>query len=268
MTLSIWDNNSNVDNLLTIKDYLCHVSMKDIIDVNFIENEDNSGVYTSRDELLKRVNPQTQFILSIDDDIILPSEILSSLLALFKQDRSFGIIGPRTVFDEYPYETAHGAGFINWWIGSYSDLDSKTTMECDYVIGCCMLIKRSVVDDLGGFDRDYYTSHGEIDFCIKAKNMGYKILYCPDVAVRHRVAKGGTKTLERIYYLYRNKLFVIKKNFPIPQKWISLTLYSFFGLFKSVFESIYRNRVFSPQEINIIIKAFIDGWLNRAGKRV
>ena len=45
-------------------------------------------------------------------------------------------------------------------------------VECDYVIGCCMLIKKKVISDLKGFDRDYYTSHGEVDFCLRAKKKG------------------------------------------------------------------------------------------------
>ncbi len=268
MGLLIWDNDSHIENISTIKNYLDNLELMNNIDINYIKNKFNSGVYTSRDKLLQRIKSETQFILSIDDDIVLPSNILDTLLLLFQQNDSVGIVGPRTVFDHHPEKTAHGAGFVNWWFGNYSDLDTNKNLECDYVIGCCMLIKKSVIDDLGGFDRDYYTSHGEVDFCIKSKKMGYKILYCPDVIVRHRVEKGGTKTLERTYYLHRNKLFVIKKNSPIPQKWISLTLYFFFGFFKSALGSIYNNRKLKPQEINIIMKAYIDGWLNRTGKRI
>jgi hypothetical protein len=238
------------------------------IQVNLIENNDNYGVYTSRDELFKRISPEAEFALSIDDDVLLPPQLFKELFPVFQRDSSVGIIGPRTVFDFAPSETAHGAGIVNMWIGRYTDVDAREVMECDYVIGCCMLVRSNVIKELGGFDRDYYTSHGEIDFCLKAKAKGYKTLYYPGVRVRHRVERTGTRTPERTYYIFRNKLFVIKKNFPFFQRWMSLSLYLLLWLPKSVADSIVRNRSLDIREIKIILKAMVDGWLNRTGKRI
>lgn len=263
----IWDNNSRQESKDKVKQFLSNMTNEKPRQVEFIEHNDNYGVYSSRNELCKRVGSDAQFILSIDDDVILPSQFFEGLLPVFQEDSSVGIIGPRTVFDDDPSKTAHGAGLVNWWLGRYSDVDAKNVMECHYVIGCCMLIRRGVIDTIGGFDRDYYTSHGEVDFCLKAKKKGYKIIYYPDVVVRHRVDRGGTQTAERRYYLYRNKLFVIKKNAPIPQKWIALFLYSLFWLPKAIIDSFLRNKRIDSQEIMIISRAMADGWLNRTGPR-
>lgn len=264
----IWDNNSSLEGRKKIMGFLADISKEKMVQVEFIENSDNYGVYTSRDELFERAAPDAEFILSIDDDVILPSQLFTELLPLFEQDNSIGIIGPRTVYDSALSETAYSAGFVNWWLGHYSTKDARELLECDYVIGCCMLIKKSVIDEIGGFDHDYYTSHGEVDFCLKAKKKGYKVIYQPGVSVRHRVEKGGTKTLERLYYVFRNKLFVIKKNAPLPQKWISLALYFLFWLPKGILDSIIRNRGTNSQEIKTIFTGMMDGWLGRGGKRV
>jgi len=264
----IWDNNSSQESKNKVKNFLFKMTKEKPMRVEFIEHNDNYGVYTSRDELFRRVSPDAEFILSIDDDVLLPPQLFKELLPVFQRDNSIGIIGPRTVFDFAPFETAHGAGLVNLWFGRYTDVNAEKVMECDYVIGCCMLIKRDVLRETGGFDRDYYTSHGEVDFCLKAKTKGYKTLYYPGVKVRHRVERTGTKTPERTYYVFRNKLFVIKKNFPFPQRWISLTLYLLFWLPKSIVASIGRNKRFDIQEIRIILKAMVDGWINRKGRRM
>jgi len=268
LEIIIWDNNSRQDCKKRVKEFISSMIKENSIRIEFIEQNDNYGVYTSRDELFKRVSPNAKFVLSIDDDVILPSQLFIDLLPLFQQNNSIGVIGPRTVFDSNPSETAHGAGFINWWIGRYTTIDTNKMIECDYVIGCCMLIKKEVIDRVGGFDRDYYTSHGEVDFCAKAKMEGYKILYHPGISVRHRVDRGGTKTPERIYYVYRNKLLVIRKNAPRPQRWISLALYLFFWFPKGILESVLRNKRIRLNELRIIIRAMADGWLNRTGKRM
>jgi len=264
----IWDNNSNKDCKKRVKEFF-ETELKDYpFRLEFFENDSNYGVYTSRDELLRMVTPEAKYVLSIDDDVILPSNLLKDVLPLFSKDKSIGIIGPRIVYDDDPSETAHGAGFVNNCLGRYTTKDVQIVVECDYVIGCCMLIRKQLIDEIGSFDRNYYISHGEVDFCLRAKKKGYRVVYDPSVVVRHRVDKGGTRSLERMYYVYRNKLLVIKKNWPIPQKWIALFIYSFLAFPKAVINSILVNKKIDCREIKIIIIAMRDGWLNRFGKRV
>lgn len=265
LRLIIWDNNSSFESKKRLKDFLDQ--KKADVEYNLIEKNDNFGVYTSRDELLKNIGADTDFILSIDDDVILPTDLLAKCVPLLERDNTIAIIGPRTVYDSSPDETAHGAGFIKLLTGQYKTEDAESVVECDYVIGCCMLIKKEVIDEIGGFDSDYYTSHGEVDFCLRVKKGGYKVIYDPAVVVRHRVDKGGTRTLERIYYVYRNKLLVIKKNWPNPQKWIALLLYTVLWFPKAILDSIIINRSIKFAEIKTITSAMMDGWLNRFGKR-
>ena len=89
----IWDNNSQPESRNAVKDYLAQMPPIYSSLVEFIENSENYGVYTSRDELCKRVTSDTQFVLSIDDDVILPPNLLNELIHNFQHDSSIGIIG-------------------------------------------------------------------------------------------------------------------------------------------------------------------------------
>lgn len=263
----IWDNDSKQEYKDDVKNLIQKLGSSGL-NIRLIEHNENYGVYTTRDALLRLVHHESRFILSLDDDVILPALMIKKLVAHFAHDQKVGIIGPRIIYDEWPPETAHGAGFINRWLGRYVTEDAQFAIECDYVIGCCMLIRKQVIDKIGSFDRDYYTSHGEVDFCLRAKTKGYKVLYDPGVVVRHRVDKGGTRSLERIYYVYRNKLLVIKKNWPVPQKYFALFIYSFLWFPKAIIDSIILNRKIKFPELKTIIRAMIDGWFNRFGKRI
>jgi hypothetical protein len=266
MEVIIWDNGSTDGTQAEINGIFKEMEKDGCKRLKIIQSEENLGVYTSRDELFKRVNTDTDYVLSIDDDVFLPSDSLSILIKYLQDHSNAGIIGPRTVYDSSPKETAHGAGFVNLWIGKYSDVDASSSIECDYVIGCCMLIKKQVVSDLNGFDRDYYTSHGEVDFCLKAKKKGYKIFYDPSVIVRHNVARGGTRTLERIYYIYRNKLMVIRKNASLLQKVASFPLYTIFWIPKMIMDSILFHRGIKLDEWLVMLKAVRHVITNRVGK--
>lgn len=268
LELIIWDNSSLGESKARIREYLKLPETGVFSNIVYIESPENLGGFTSRDELIKKTSKSSEFILNIDDDVLLPENIFHELLSVFTRDNRIGIVGPRTVYADTPLETAHGAGFINWWLGKYSDIDAKESIECDYVIGCCMLIKRDVIDNISGFDRDYYTSHGEIDFCIRAKKAGFRVIYYPKVIVKHRVDRGGTRTLNRMYYIFRNKLLFIRKNAPFLQKCVCLTLYFFFWLPKILFHSLLTNKGVNKKELRIIFKAVFDGFIGKVGKQV
>ena len=262
----IWDNVSTDGTQGEINRIFAGMKKECWSGLNLIESKENLGVYTSRDEFFKSISPETDYVLSLDDDVFLPPDSLNTLLGVIRSNSEVGIVGPRTVYDMRPDMTAHGAGFVNLWIGRYRDIDASSLMECDYVIGCCMLIKKEVISDLKGFDRDYYTSHGEVDFCLRAKRKGYKIFYDTGIIVRHNVEIGGTKTLERIYYLYRNKLLVIRKNASPLQKMVCFPLYTIFWVPKMILDSIRFHRGIRLKEWQVMFKAARHAIINRVGK--
>lgn len=262
----VWDNGSNDGTQAEVSQIFKEMEQEGWKRLDMIQSAENMGVYTSRDELFKRIDPNVEYVLSLDDDVFLPCDCLTVLMRTLHQHSDAGIIGPRTVYDMNPNETAHGAGFVNLWLGRYSETDAGSLVECDYVIGCCMLIKSEVVSKLKGFDRDYYTSHGEVDFCLRAKKKGYKIFYDPGVIVRHNVTRGGTKTPERIYYLYRNKLLIIRKNASPLQKVTSLSLYTIFWIPKMIMDSILFHRSINLNEWLVMFKAVRHAIINRVGK--
>ena len=266
LEIIIWDNVSSDGTQGEINRIFADMKKEGWNGLNLIQSDRNLGVYTSRDELFKHIDPEADFILSIDDDVFLPKDSLTVLIKTLQSCPGAAIIGPRTVYESKQGETAHGAGFVDLWIGRYRDVDADTLIECDYVIGCCMLIKKEVISGLKGFDRDYYTSHGEVDFCLRAKKNGYKIFYNPSIIVRHNVEVGGTKTLERIYYLYRNKLLVIRKNASLLQKIITFSLYSIFWVPKMIIDSTRFHRGIKLDEWLIMLKAVKHAIINRVGK--
>ncbi len=266
LEIIIWDNGSADGTQAEIRRVFIEMEDAEWKRVEMIQSEVNLGGVTTRDELLKHVDPDADYVLNIDDDVYLPVECLTVLIRDLQQNPEAGIAGPRTVYDSSPEVIAHGAGFVNLWIGRYRDIDTGKLVECDYVIGCCMLIEKEVISDINGFDRDYYTSHAEVDFCLRAQKKGYKTLYDPGVIVRHNVAMGGTKTLERIYYLYRNKLLVIRKNASPLQKRICFSLYTICWVPKMILDSVRFHRGIRLREWQVMFKAARHAIINRVGK--
>lgn len=59
--------------------------------------------------------------------------------------------------------------------------------ECLSIGGACMGIKRQLLPELGYFDENYFHYFEETDYCYNARYHGYKVIYCPESKVIHRV---------------------------------------------------------------------------------
>ncbi|MCS6844389.1 MAG: glycosyltransferase family 2 protein [Caldilineales bacterium] len=57
--------------------------------------------------------------------------------------------------------------------------------EVDWVQGCAMAIRRSAWDAVGPFDEGYWMYVEELDWCRRAKGMGYRVFFTPDAQVVH-----------------------------------------------------------------------------------
>jgi len=263
----IWDNASTDGTVQMVQDQFNDMKEEGWLGLSLIQSDKNEGSYIPYNMVFPKLSQQTQYILGLDADVELAPETINTLVEA-AQENEVAVVGARSVFYNYPEMTSHGAGFVNRWTASYGETDARERIKCDYVIGCCWLLKKSVFDELGGFDPEYYINHWEVDYCLHARSERYYIIYEPKAVVKHKIPIGGTISKSRLYYLYRNKVILIKKLFPVPQRWIALNFFALFSIPTSVFASIIRNRGLNFEELRIICKSFVDGLRNIKGKTV
>ena len=263
--LLIWDNASSDGSTEGVKSKFQEMYRENWANLVLIESDVNLGQYVPYNQIRSKINGKSQCILGLDDDVIVSENCLESMLEIFKQETSAAIVGAKIVHYDDPSKVAESAGYINWWLGKFKSLRShEKLVECDYVIGCGWLIDREIMDKVGGFDTDYFLMHWEMDFCSRVKKHGYKIFYQPEATIRHKIPLKTKR--DGLYYLYRNKLLLIKKNSTFIQKLTSLTLYAVFWLPKIIMDSLVVNKGMNLKEIKIILKAVYHGIIGKVGK--
>jgi len=88
----------------------------------------------------------------------------------------------------------------------------------EWVFGACAaaaLYRKSMIDDIGFFDEDFFLIYEDVDLSFRAQLNGYKCLYIPEAIVYHK----SSSTIVRdsnisIYYGHRNLEWVYLKNMP------------------------------------------------------
>lgn len=79
--------------------------------------------------------------------------------------------------------------------------------------GAAIMVKKEDFDEVGGFDQRFFMYYEDTDLSFKIKNVGKKIIYCPNAVVRH-IHTGSSKEWSPFfaYHVYRNKLLFIYKD--------------------------------------------------------
>ncbi|HPM12752.1 MAG TPA: glycosyltransferase family 2 protein [Bacteroidales bacterium] len=130
-----------------------------------------------------------------------------------------------------------------------------SSYEIFWSSGAAMFVRSSVYTELGGLDHDFFAHMEEIDFCWRAKNYGYSIMYIPESEVFH--VGGGTLPQSnpfKTYLNFRNNLFLLYKN--LPSKKLQYTVF-----IRKIFDGIACVKfLFSGQwgDCKAVIKAHID----------
>ena len=263
MEILVWDNGSQDGTQEAVNAYFSSIRGEDWGGLRLMGRQRNLGQYLHYNEIHKQLHAESTLILGLDDDVELERDCLKQLVQVF-HDPNAGIVGARSVFFSDPNRTAGKAGFINPWVGRFYQEEVQALTECDYVIGCCWLFKKEVLEWVGGFDPDYFIMHWEMDFCTRAKQKGYKVYYQPEAIAKHKIPTQGKRG--GIYYLYRNKIMYIRKHSSSLPKITSYVIYALFWLPKLFLSSIIFHKGIYIEDIRLILWGVFHGIIGRTGQ--
>jgi len=82
----------------------------------------------------------------------------------------------------------------------------------DWVTGACFMIRKTVMDEIGRMDGNYFLFGEEIDWCYRSKEAGYQVCIYPGVQVIHRGGSAVTRRMDRrVFDTHASKLYFAKK---------------------------------------------------------
>lgn len=235
-----------------------------LADFRVLRNAENNGIARNRG-LLARSAGNAETILYLDDDVYLANDTIERLEHCLAANQRCAAAGPRLVYEADRSRTAHCANFVGRWSGRYGELDAFVDTPCDWLNSSCLMVRAAAaaaVDYADGF----YTAHEEVDFCLQLRRSGWDIVYCPGALAVHDLPLSGAGRRGRLYYLYRNKLLLFRRNFT-PVRYLTASLVAvFLGLPSYLLESLRYNRGFNAAELKLIFRAVFDGLAGRDGK--
>lgn len=98
----------------------------------------------------------------------------------------------------------------------------NTPRPTPYAHGAAMLIKREAIDKVGLMPECYFLYYEELDWSMMFTRGGYEIWYEPACTIYHKESQStGQSSPLRTYYITRNRLLLVKRNWQGPNKYLS-----------------------------------------------
>lgn len=173
-------------------------------------------------------NHGCDYILLLNNDTIVDENLLNELVSTLESDQRIGLLCPKIYFAKgHEYHKKRykkkEMGNVIWFAGGGIDWQNGVSFhkgmdevdrgqydkkeEISFSSGCCMLIKKSLIEQIGMFDDVYYLYYEDADLCLRIQKAGYKIVYEPKGKLWHlNAASSGTGSELHDYYLTRNKI--------------------------------------------------------------
>jgi GT2 family glycosyltransferase len=170
-----------------VQDYLSALSKK--LDFELILKPANEGFGKTCNLGLKKGGGE--YFVLLNNDVIVKPGWLSSLVIVVEKDPQVGIVGARLL---YPNGTVQHAGvFFNPQSGfdhlnrgksknNYEVLQQRSVVAVTFALA---LIKREVIEAIGFFDENLFISLEDVDYCLRAKDARFTIIYCPKCEATH-----------------------------------------------------------------------------------
>ncbi len=186
------------------------------------------------------------YLLLLNNDVeVITTDWLEELTANC-QRKDVGIVGARLY---YPDDTIQHAGIVigiggvagALFVGMprmFTGYLHKASIQQDLsaVTAACMMVKRSVYEELGGLEEELKVAFNDVDFCLRAREKGYLVVYDPKVELYHFESKSrGTEDSKEkirrfqneIEYMRSHWLELLKKGDPMYNPNLTLTKWDY-----------------------------------------
>jgi GT2 family glycosyltransferase len=199
--------------------------------LRLIRNACNDGYARANNQALRLA--RGRYALLLNPDVTLEPGALTAALAYMDAQPDVGILGPRILRPDgrldpparrsfktpatylykmlglsrlFPRHRRFGRYYLSY-------LDEMATTDVDSVVGAFLLVRRDVIERVGLLDERFFMYCEDEDWCWRAKQAGWRVVYYPGAVVRHcRGSSTAKHPFRMAYHLHRSYFLYHRKN--------------------------------------------------------
>ena len=199
--------------------------------IRVIANRENRGFCAANNQGFAASG--AEFVALLNNDAEAHPDWLKELLAVFDGRPAVGMAASKILVYEdprridkaghliYPDGQNRGRGTGEIDAGQY-DRDEEVL----WPDGCAAMYRRAMLDEIGGFDEDFFAYADDAELGLRARIAGWSCWYAPRAVVRHhRGSTLGLLSARRLELIERNRILLAAKLFPWSLLWLNGAYY-------------------------------------------
>lgn len=179
----------------------------------------NLGAKKAEGEILLFLNPDTELLESI-----------TPIMEFFEKNKNIGIAGPRLLSGDGKIQPWIAGKETNLWnvvknnfgISSGKKIWKSTRRKkTHWITGAAFFIRKSLWDNLGGFDENFFMFFEDEDLCKRARKAGSAVVYFPEVKAKHFGGRSTKDKEKQKEWYYKSQEYYFQKHLG---RWQTLAL--------------------------------------------
>jgi hypothetical protein len=166
-------------------------------DITVIEAGGNLGFARANNLALRTLD--SGYALLINSDALVDPGTLNGMIEALESDDTIGVVGPRVVNVEdgadqdYPHRFPTVIEMVRRAARGpqYPARDQRGPVEIERIHGACLMTRASVLHQVGLLDEDFFMYDEDVDWCVRVRQAGWRLLLLPDIRVRHYGGKSS-----------------------------------------------------------------------------
>jgi GT2 family glycosyltransferase len=244
---SVFEQTSNIDFEVIVIDNASSDDSANAIAEHFpqaqlIASKENHGFARANNIAAK--NAGGDYLLLLNPDTVILKNAIVKLLEFARMHPEAGIYGGRTIFPDGIVNPTCCFGEITAWSmfcaafgfskilkntalfnsESYGSWAYDTIKHVDIITGCFFMVKRDLWKQLNGFSTLFFMFGEEVDFCMRAKKLGYRPLFTPDAEIIHYGGASEPVKEDRLTKVLCARSTIIREHWPKYKIWWGLAM--------------------------------------------
>jgi N-acetylglucosaminyl-diphospho-decaprenol L-rhamnosyltransferase len=239
---------------------------RDFPEVTLIAAERNDGFSAGNNLALRRILESAEppeAVLILNPDTVVPPAGLAGLARSLDERPQAGVIGPKLVLEDGSLDMACRRSFPSAEVALYrmtglsklfprsprfgrynlTYLDPDQITEVDSIVGAAMLVRTSVIREVGMFDETFFMYGEDLDWCFRIKSYGWQVWYDPRVTILHYKRVSSTRrAVPSIRAFYEAMRIFHRKHYEsstlAPLNWLI-----YLGITLKEWQALARNRL-------------------------
>jgi GT2 family glycosyltransferase len=212
------------------------------------------------------------YVLLLNSDGIMEPDFLDHLVAA-ADERT--MTAPKSYLYHHRGRLDDSVGQFDWtrgvWkkriLGKPPTADFDKPRAVDNANLSCLLVPSGLLRDVGLLDDNFFLYYDDTDFVRRARDKGYRLWFVPAAVVYHRKGGtiGGSDTPFGLYYLARNRPYLIRKHVHSPLRLALFWVYFLSSRLIQLIAFLARGR---PDLAKAMLLGLMDYWRGRMGKTI